>query len=109
MMLARRIDLTRPATWEFSGFSQNGEDGILDVLRHQLTRSNRYFIEIGAADGIENNIGALASREFAQAFLQIVFGVIQSEFGAMRLGEFDFLIRGRAGDDRGRRKARETR
>jgi len=63
MMLARRIDLTRPATWEFSGFSQNGEDGILDVLRHQLTRSNRYFIEIGAADGIENNTAWLVVAE----------------------------------------------
>ncbi|HSB19970.1 MAG TPA: hypothetical protein VLD85_08190, partial [Anaeromyxobacteraceae bacterium] len=43
MMQARRIDLSRPGTWEFSGFSQNGEDGILDVLRSQLTSSNRYF------------------------------------------------------------------
>ena len=33
MMHARNIDLTQPGTWEFSGFSQNGEDGILDVLR----------------------------------------------------------------------------
>jgi hypothetical protein len=55
MMHARKIDLTRPATWEFSGFSQNGEDGILDVLRAQLKESNRYFIEIGASDGMENN------------------------------------------------------
>lgn len=31
MMHARRIDLRLSATWEFSGFSQNGEDGILDA------------------------------------------------------------------------------
>ena len=55
MMNARNINLTQPATWEFSGFSQNGEDGILDVLRKQLSSSNRYFIEIGSSDGIENN------------------------------------------------------
>lgn len=55
MMHARNIDLTRPNTWEFSGFSQNGEDGILDVLCRQLSSSNRYFIEIGAADGMQNN------------------------------------------------------
>ena len=55
MMNARKIDLTNPTTWEFSGFSQNGEDGILDVLRQQLVSCNRYFIEIGSADGIENN------------------------------------------------------
>lgn len=52
---ARRIVLEDPSTWEFSGFSQNGEDGILDVLRSQLTRSNRYVVEIGAAEGTENN------------------------------------------------------
>jgi len=56
----RRVDLTRPDSWEFSGFSQNGEDGIIDVLLSQLTDSNRYFIEIGAADGLENNTTWLA-------------------------------------------------
>lgn len=55
MMLNRKINLTQPSTWEFSGFSQNGEDGIIDVLRSQLNIKNRYFIEIGAADGIDNN------------------------------------------------------
>lgn len=55
MMSARRIDLRLPESWEFSGFSQNGEDGILQVLRSQLARRNRYFVEIGSADGIENN------------------------------------------------------
>jgi hypothetical protein len=55
MMNARRIDLRLPESWEFSGFSQNGEDGILQVLRSQLARRNRYFVEIGSADGIENN------------------------------------------------------
>lgn len=55
MLQARHIDLTSPITWEFSAFSQNGEDGILDVLRKQLNTSNRYFIEIGSADGLQNN------------------------------------------------------
>ena len=55
MMSARNIVNHDPDTWEFSGFSQNGEDGILDVLRKNLLQSNRYFIEIGAADGIDNN------------------------------------------------------
>lgn len=63
MRQARKIDLTQPLTWEFSGFSQNGEDGILDVLRNQLTGSNRYFIEIGAADGMQNNSSWLVVAE----------------------------------------------
>ncbi len=60
---SRNIDLTIPSTWEFSAFSQNGEDGILDVLRGQLLENNRYFIEIGAADGIENNSSWLTVAE----------------------------------------------
>lgn len=56
----RRIDLARTETWEFSGFSQNGEDGIIDVLTSQMHTRNRYFIEIGASDGLENNTSWLA-------------------------------------------------
>ena len=63
MKQARNIDLTQPGTWEFSGFSQNGEDGILDVLRKQLLSGNRYFIEIGAADGMQNNSSWLVVAE----------------------------------------------
>jgi hypothetical protein len=63
MIHARNIDLTRPGTWEFSGFSQNGEDGILDVLRKQLLSFNRYFIEIGSADGMQNNSSWLVVAE----------------------------------------------
>lgn len=60
MMAARNVDLTRPSTWEFSGFSQNGEDGVLEVLRNQLSNPNRSFVEIGAGDGVENNTSWLA-------------------------------------------------
>jgi hypothetical protein len=56
----RKIDLTDPRTWEFSGFSQNGEDGLIDVLTRQLTNPNHYFIEIGSAYGLENNTSWLA-------------------------------------------------
>jgi hypothetical protein len=56
----RRIDPTAPWTWEFSGFSQNGEDGIIDFLISQLNASDKYFIEIGASNGLENNSSWLA-------------------------------------------------
>jgi hypothetical protein len=59
----RDIDLTKPSSWEFSGLSQNGEDGIIDVLKNQLIKSNRYFIEIGTADGMENNSAWLLVTE----------------------------------------------
>jgi len=69
MMSARNIDYQEPKTWEFSGFSQNGEDGILDVLRNKLLNSNRYFIEIGAADGIDNNSAWLTIAEKYQGLM----------------------------------------
>lgn len=59
----RSIDLTKPSSWEFSGLSQNGEDGIINVLKNQLTKSNRYFIEIGTSDGLENNSAWLLITE----------------------------------------------
>jgi hypothetical protein len=67
----RTLDLTNPGTWEFCGFSQNGEDGIIDVLISQLTDSNRYFIEIGASDGLENNTTWLAmARRFSGLWIE---------------------------------------
>ena len=61
----RSLDYTDPLSWEFTGFSQNGEDGIIDVLSRRIINPNRYFIEIGAADGLENNTAWLAvARRF---------------------------------------------
>ena len=51
----RRVDLANPGSWEFSGFSQHGDDGILDVLLGQLQQSDRTCVEIGSGDGVENN------------------------------------------------------
>lgn len=56
----RRLDPTRPSTWEFSAFSQNGEDGITDYLMQQLVAPDRTFCEIGASDGVENMTAWLA-------------------------------------------------
>ena len=50
----RSVDLTNPRTWEFSGFSQNGEDGIVDVLLSQILKKSKYSIEIGSNNGIDN-------------------------------------------------------
>lgn len=49
-----------PSSWEFSAFSQNGEDGIITELLTRLKSPCRYFVEIGAADGLENNSAYLA-------------------------------------------------
>ena len=51
----RQIDEANPLTWEFSAFSQNNEDGIIDYLTRRIQHPNRYFIEVGASNGVENN------------------------------------------------------
>lgn len=56
----RNIDETHPLSWEFSGFSQSGGDGIIDFLTRKLKNPNQYSIEVGANDGIENNTAWLA-------------------------------------------------
>ena len=56
----RHLDPSRPSTWEFSAFSQNGEDGIIDYLVSLIDEPTRYFVEIGASDGLENNSAYLA-------------------------------------------------
>ncbi|MBI1290409.1 hypothetical protein GC173_04105 [bacterium] len=56
----RVIDPTRLETWEFSGFSQNGEDGVLDYLCSRLQDPRREFLEIGASNGMENCSAFLA-------------------------------------------------
>ena len=50
----REMDPTRPLSWEFSGFSQHGEDGIVDYLCSRMLERNRFFMEIGSADGLQN-------------------------------------------------------
>jgi hypothetical protein len=56
----RRVDPLAPATWEFAAFSQHGEDGIVEHLLSLIAHPNRYFLEIGASDGLENNSAYLA-------------------------------------------------
>jgi hypothetical protein len=61
----RVIDETNPLSWEFGAFSQNGEDGIIEFLSRKILRPNRYFVEVGAANGFENNTAWLAiARKF---------------------------------------------
>jgi hypothetical protein len=50
----RTPDPQRALSWVFCGFSQNGEDGIIDYLTQRLREPNRYFVEIGSSNGLEN-------------------------------------------------------
>ncbi|WP_299408109.1 hypothetical protein [Acaryochloris sp. IP29b_bin.148] len=67
----RQLDSSNPSSWEFSAFSQNGEDGIIDYLSRKIINPNRYFIEIGAESGLENNTSWLAiARRFSGLMIE---------------------------------------
>lgn len=67
----RQTDSADPASWEFSAFSQNGEDGIIDYLLQNTPDRNRYFIEIGASDGLECNSAWLAiAKKFSGLMIE---------------------------------------
>ncbi len=52
---SRRLLRNDPISWEFSGFSQNGEDGVIDFLLSEITYKTKCLIEFGCGDGLENN------------------------------------------------------
>jgi hypothetical protein len=58
--VTRVVDPSDPISWEFTGFSQHGEDGIIDYLCSRLKERHRFFFEIGSADGLENCTAWLA-------------------------------------------------
>jgi hypothetical protein len=68
---SRLVVSTDPGSWEFVGFSQNGEDGIIDFLTSKIKNPNRYFIEIGSSDGLENNTAWLAiAKKFSGLMIE---------------------------------------
>lgn len=58
-------------SFETRVFSQNGEDGILEMLFSRLPRSNEYFVEFGSSDGTECNCAYLAkSKGWSGLFIE---------------------------------------
>ena len=78
----RSIDHTNPVTWEFAGFSQNGEDGVIDYLTRKAMHSTQYFLEIGSSDGLENNTSWLV---FGRRFSGVM---VEGDSGKSRLSEY---------------------
>jgi hypothetical protein len=46
--------------FELKAFSQNGEDGVIAEILRRCGAPGRWFVEFGAAEGLENNCVALA-------------------------------------------------
>lgn len=90
---ARNIDSTSPTSWGFSGFSQSNEDGIIDYLTRKILNPNCYFIEIGAANGLENNTAWLAlARKFSGIMIDGGDSILSNEnkLSPFLIGNVDF-------------------
>ena len=51
--------------YEYSNFSQNGEDGIINFLCNKLKNNEKHFVEIGCGNGLENNSTNLVLDEWS--------------------------------------------
>ncbi len=49
---------------EYSRYSQNGEDGIIDFILSNMKKPKHTFVEIGCSNGIENNSSNLALKDY---------------------------------------------
>ena len=45
--------------YERQSYSQNGEDGIIQEILNRIGETNKYFVEIGAGNGLQNNTAVL--------------------------------------------------
>jgi hypothetical protein len=84
-MAARTIDPYCPSSWEFTAFSQHGEDGITDHLCEKLVEPTRFFLEIGAADGVQNCTAWLAfGRQYGGMMVEGDAGLINTGRAALQ-------------------------
>ena len=51
-------------------FSQNGEDGIIEEIFKRIGVTNKYFVEFGVGNGLENNTLYLLMKEWSGAWIE---------------------------------------
>jgi hypothetical protein len=62
-------DTLRLARFEAKVFSQNGEDGIIAEIFRRIGTINRYFVDFGSSDGMENNTVFLLKQGWSGLWL----------------------------------------
>jgi hypothetical protein len=55
--------------YEFSAFSQNGEDGIIEEIFNRIGVTNRFFVEFGTESGVETNSTYLLYKGWQGVFM----------------------------------------
>jgi hypothetical protein len=55
--------------YEFSAFSQNGEDGIIEEIFNRIGVTNQFFVEFGTESGVETNSTYLLYKGWQGVFM----------------------------------------
>jgi hypothetical protein len=63
-------DLRRLTRFEYSVFSQFGEDGAIREIFRRIGETNRFFVELGAGDGVENNTAYLLGGNWRGVWIE---------------------------------------
>ena len=66
----RYADRRKLNHYEHQVFSQNGEDGILAEIFRRIGAKDRFFVEFGVGDGLENNTTFLLTQNWRGAWIE---------------------------------------
>jgi hypothetical protein len=67
---ARYADPRKLNHYEHQTFSQNGEDGILAEIFRRIEAKDRFFVEFGVGNGLENNTAFLLTQNWRGAWIE---------------------------------------
>lgn len=67
---ARANEAGRLLLFEQKVFSQNGEDGILEEIFRRIGTTNKFFVEFGVGDGLENNTSYLLLKGWSGVWIE---------------------------------------
>jgi hypothetical protein len=56
--------------YEFKVFSQNGEDGIIEEIFNRIGATDKFFVEFGVGNGLENNTAYLLVKLWSGLWLE---------------------------------------
>ncbi len=56
--------------FEFQVYSQNGEDGMIEEIFRRIGTTNKYFVEFGVENGLENNTLYLLLQDWKGSWVE---------------------------------------
>lgn len=74
--------------YEFQAFSQCGQDGIISEIFRRIGTTNRFFVEFGVGDGLENNTVNLLIKGWSGIWID----TSKRSIGSIRK-KFNFIIK----------------